>query len=76
MSNNTINSYILSVKLFYSKFQKVTAKNLMSYKGFLTENYKPKTVNLRIQAINCYLNFIGKPDMKIKSNRSHFLRMS
>ena len=32
---------------------------------WLIENYKPKTVNLRLRAINCYLESIGKESWKM-----------
>ena len=31
----------------------------------MIENYKPKTVNLRLRAINCYLESIGKESWKM-----------
>ena len=40
-------------------------KNLREYKYFLMENYKPQTVNLRIRAINCYLESIHKEQWKL-----------
>jgi hypothetical protein len=33
----------------------------------LIETYKPKTVNLRIQAMNKYLEFIKKDKLKLKA---------
>jgi len=44
----------------------ISKKNLLSYKGYLIENYKPKTVNSRILGINKYLEFIKKNDLKLK----------
>ena len=35
----------------------------------MIEQYKPKTVNLRIRAINCYLESIGKDSWKLSSIR-------
>jgi integrase len=43
-----------------------TNESLLSYKGYLLEKYKPKTVNLRIQAINKYLEFLGKEKLQLK----------
>lgn len=43
-----------------------TKKNLLSFKGFLIENYSPKTVNLRILAINKYLEFNKLDKLKLK----------
>lgn len=36
---------------------------------WLIENYKPKTVNLRLRAINCYLECVGKEKWKLPSVR-------
>ena len=38
----------------------------MAYKGYLLELFKPKTVNLRIQAINKYLVFLKKERLQLK----------
>lgn len=60
LAENTISAYLRSLKQFQELYGKLTKKNLDSYKLWLTENYKPKTVNLRIRAMNCYLESIGK----------------
>ncbi len=38
----------------------MTLRNLRSYKVWLIEHYKPATVNVRIRAINCYLEYLGR----------------
>lgn len=65
LAQNTIISYMFAVKQYKEKYEKVTRKNLRDYKIFLIENYKPQTVNLRIRAMNCYLESIQKPDWKL-----------
>lgn len=64
-SENTIKSYLFSTKQFREQYCSVTKKNLKSYKVWLIENFKPKTVNLRLRAINFYLEFLGRNDWKI-----------
>ena len=49
------------------KYDKLTKQNLRDYKVYLIENYKPQTVNLRIRAINCYLESIQKEQWKLPS---------
>lgn len=66
LSVNTIHSYLTAIEQFHSIYDSVTKKNLLSYKGYLIEQYKPKTVNLRLQAINRYLEFIQKDKLKLK----------
>ena len=57
LSQNTIKVYLFAVKQYQSKYLIVNEKNLKSYKTFLVDNYKIKTANLRIQAINTYLKY-------------------
>ena len=65
LSENTIASYLFAIKQFKNQYDAVSKKNLKTYKVWLIENFKPKTVNLRLRAINCYLEFIGKSSWKI-----------
>jgi site-specific recombinase XerD len=67
LSKNTIASYLFAVAQFSKKYKKITKENLLAYKGFLTETYKPKTVNLRIQGINKYLSFLSQDDLQLKA---------
>lgn len=65
LSENTNASYLFAVKQFKNQYDAVSKKNLRTYKVWLIENFKPKTVNLRLRAINFYLEFIGKSSWKI-----------
>ena len=67
MAENTIAAYNYAVNDFSSKYKELTKKNLLLYKAYLLETFRPKTVNLRIQALNKYLDYIGKPRMRLKS---------
>lgn len=67
MAENTISAYLYALKEFNSRHKELNKKNLLVYKTFLIESYKPKTVNLRIQAVNKYLDFIGKSKLRLKS---------
>ena len=60
LSENTISSYLLTMRMYSQLLGEITKQNLLAFKGYLIETYKPKTVNLRIQAINKYLDFIKK----------------
>ena len=53
LSENTISSYLFAIRQYSSQYDGITKKNLRAYKVWLIENYKPKTVNLRLRAINC-----------------------
>lgn len=67
IAENTITAYIYAVKDFNSKYQELTKENLLLYKMSLIETFKPKTVNLRIQALNKYLEYLHKPRLRLKS---------
>lgn len=60
LSEKTITSYLWAVNYFISTYSEVNKANLLAYKGYLMEKFKPKTVNLRLQAINKYLEFLKK----------------
>ena len=67
LSENTITSYLWTVNYFHSRYDEVNKENLLAYKGYLMEFFKPKTVNLRIQGINKYLEFLGKEKLQLKA---------
>lgn len=76
LSQNTIKSYLFAVNQYQSKYLILNKKNLQAYKTFLVENYKIKTVNLRIQAINSYLKFFKKENLRLpllKLQQKNFL---
>lgn len=60
LSENTIKSYLWTIRSFKVQFKLVNARNLAAYKELLLQSYKPKTVNLRLTGIAKYLDFIGK----------------
>ena len=67
LSENTITSYLWTVSYFNANYDVVSKENLLAYKGYLMEFFKPKTVNLRIQGINKYLEFLGKEKLQLKA---------
>ena len=66
LTENTVRSYEWTVKYFSEHYPIVNKKNLLAYKGYLVENFKPQTVNLRLQAINKYLEFTKQEKLKLK----------
>lgn len=66
LSDNTIASYCFAVRQYHQQYDGITKKKLRDYKMWLIENYKPKTVNLRIRALNCYLESVGKEMWKMQ----------
>ena len=65
LAPNTIRSYVWTVTDFLEKYPEVTRENLLAYKGYLMEHHKPQTVNLRLQAINKYLEYMKKDRLKM-----------
>lgn len=66
LAKNTVTSYVWTVKYFLAHYKEFNRKSLLAYKGYLMENFKPQTVNLRLQGINKYLEFIKKDKLKMK----------
>ena len=78
LSENTISAYLLTVRMYNQLSGEITKQNLLAFKGYLMETYKPKTVNLRIQAINKYLEFLKKDKLRlsaVKIQQKNFLEI-
>ena len=58
LAANTVSAYITAIKNYNEKYEDINKRNLLEWKVFLIENFKAKTVNLKIQAMNKYLEFI------------------
>jgi site-specific recombinase XerD len=67
MSANTISAYLFAVRFYELTYRDWNKRNLLLFKSYLIETYKPKTVNLRIQAMNKYLEFIKRDKLKLKA---------
>ena len=65
MSSNTIRAYLYAVRQFLELYPEATHDYMMLYKCYLIDHYKPQTVNLRIRAINCYMEYLKQPTQKI-----------
>ena len=57
LSEHTISVYLWTINYYNVHYDSLSKENLLAYKGYLIEYFKPKTVNLRIQAINKYLEY-------------------
>lgn len=67
LSESTIFSYMSAINFYFSHYENISKENLLAYKGYLMEYYKPKTVNLRVQAINKYLLYIRQEPLQLKN---------
>lgn len=66
LSENTVDSYLTAVKIYYDFFDTLSKQNLLAFKAVLVDRYKGKTVNLRIQGINKFLEYGKKEHLKLK----------
>lgn len=69
LSDATVDSYTRTINFYKKNFKTLSPKKLQEYKSFLLEKYSPRTANQRIQAINKYLDYKNRPDLKLKSVR-------
>ena len=67
LAQNTIIAYLYAVNDYFAHYKELNKRNLVAYKVFLADNFKPKTVNLRILGVNKYLGYIGKPRLRMKT---------
>lgn len=42
LAENSIESYLWTVNYFTENYEQVSSENLLAYKGFLMEQFKPK----------------------------------
>lgn len=76
LADNTITSYVWTVTYYLEHYKDVNKKNLLAYKGYLVENFKPQTVNLRLQAVNKFLEFSKQEKLRmkfVKAQQKNFL---
>ena len=67
LAKNTVSAYVIAIQGYQELFDEVNKKDLLLWKTYLIENFKAKSVNLKIQAMNKYLEFIGKKKLRLKS---------
>lgn len=60
-------AYLYAIKDYFARYPELSKRNLLAYKSILTDTFKPATVNLRIHAINKYLTWIGKENLRLQS---------
>lgn len=67
LSSNTIQSYLSAVGRYHSLYESVSRSNLLNFKEHCVTHYKPASVNIQIYALNQYLEYAGKGDLKLKT---------
>lgn len=66
-SESTIYTYIWTIRNYYEKFGTLNKTNLILYKEALMVKNSPRTVSSRIIAINGYLDFVKKKELKLRN---------
>lgn len=67
LAKNTVNAYVHTIESFKKEKRRFEKASLLSWKAEMIETYKGKTVNQKIQAMNNYLDCVGKPELKLKA---------
>jgi len=66
LAKNTVASYLWTVRYYFAHYNGLNKRDLLAYKGYLVENFSPQTVNLRLQGINKYLEFVKQEALKLR----------
>lgn len=70
-SENTINAYIWSVRLFFRQYQEINRENMLDFKKRQLEQWKSKTAHNRVVALNQFCMFLGHAEYCVKGIRIH-----
>lgn len=66
-SRRTVDSYLWVAEFFLDRYHEPTPSALGEYRKWLVQSYKPNTVNQRIQAINYWLGYLGRDDLRLET---------
>lgn len=69
LGRNTIAAYLWPARDFAARFPRLGADELAAWRGGLLDRYAPKTVNLRVAAMNKWLRFVGRADLSLRGVR-------
>lgn len=70
-AENTIDGYMRSVSIFYQRYNEISKANMLDFKKWQLEKWKPKTAHNRIVALNQYCIFLGHPEFCVKGIKIH-----
>ncbi len=70
-SQNTIDSYMRTLDIFLKRYQEVNKKNMLDFKKWQMEKWKPKTAHNRVIALNQFCKFIGHPEYCVRAIKIH-----
>ena len=71
-SKNTIEKYLRDVRTFliFSGERELSKEIVLDYKKLLVEKYRTSSVNSMLIAVNGYLNWIGRDDLRVRVCRT------
>ena len=69
LAPNTVLAYSSSVRQFFRLYKEITPDTLHLYKAYLMEHYRPQTANLRIRAVNFYIECFHLPVSRLPAIR-------
>lgn len=61
-ADKTIEAYSTAINQYAKTFKNIDGISLKAWKAILIDNCKPQTVNLRLRAMNCYLEWLDNPE--------------
>lgn len=66
MAHNTVVAYSFVARDYLARHKSVCKSGLLAYRAALIDAYKAKTVNLRVAALNKFLEFVGRGELRLK----------
>lgn len=70
-SKNTIDAYIRSANIYFQKYPEINKTNMLDFKKWQLEKWKPKTAHNRVVAMNQYCLFLNHPEYCVKGIKIH-----
>ncbi len=72
LSQNTIDEYLLCMRLFFRRYPAANRENAAEWKqAMLAAGQKPRGINVKLNAYNTYCDVCGLPAEKIRTVRVH-----
>ena len=69
-AERTVESYVWVAAYFLRNYGEASAASVVAYREWLAGTFRPTTANQRVQAINCFLGYLGRGEL-----RRHVLRV-
>lgn len=70
-SDNTIDCYMQTLNIFFKRYSEVNKENMLDFKKWQMEKWKPKTAHNRVIAMNQFCKFVGKPEYCVRTIKIH-----